>query len=181
MTEHPPIVSNWRALFEPGELLLLHPAELTILSEACPGNEYATISHMLETEAAGGIVLNARGEVAVVSTHDDFWSLPKGHIDQGEDALSAAKREICEETGLTRLTLIREFSTYQRYRGTSSGGDDTEELKTFHMFLFTTDEETLAPQDTYNPEARWVKQSNVETLLTHPKDKEFFRGADLTR
>ncbi|HEY9735190.1 MAG TPA: NUDIX domain-containing protein [Trichocoleus sp.] len=29
------------------------------------------------------------------------WSIPKGEIDQGEDAFAAAKREFWEETGLT--------------------------------------------------------------------------------
>lgn len=30
-----------------------------------------------------------------------FWSLPGGHLDEGEDALAAAIREVKEETGIT--------------------------------------------------------------------------------
>ena len=32
----------------------------------------------------------------VVNQNHDSWSLPKGHIDEGEDKLTAAKREIFE-------------------------------------------------------------------------------------
>ena len=101
---------------------------------------------MKETEAAGGIVLNAKGEVAVVSNGDGFMSLPKGHIDPGEDALSAAKREIWEETGLKQLTLIREYPTYKRYRGTVDGGDDPEELKTLRCFFLRRTRRSLTPR-----------------------------------
>ena len=138
------------------------------------------IRGMLETDVAGGIVLNVRGEVAVVSNRGNFWGLPKGHVDPGEDFLTAAKREILEETGLSRLTLIKEYPAYQRYRGTPTGGDDVSELKTVHMFLFTTDEEALSPQDPHNPEARWILPEEVEAMLTHPKDKAFFKSADIT-
>jgi hypothetical protein len=33
----------------------------------------------------------------------------------------------------------------------------------------------LKPVDPDNPEARWVKKSQVALLLTHEKDQEFFR------
>lgn len=134
---------------------------------------------MIETDVAGGIVLNALGEVAVVSNGGNFWGLPKGHVDTGEDFLTAAKREILEETGLSQLILVKEFPPYQRYRGTPTGGDDISELKTVHMFLFSTDETVLAPQDPHNPEARWVAPDMVEGMLTHPKDKAFFKSVDI--
>ena len=54
---------------------------------------------MKHTQSAGGVVLNKKGEVLVVSQRGTSWSLPKGHIDKGEDALGAAKREIYEESG----------------------------------------------------------------------------------
>lgn len=127
------------------------------------------------TKSAGGVVLNAKGEVLLVSQNGDSWSLPKGHVDPGEDALTAAKRETHEESGITDLTLVRELGTYERYRIAKGGvGDDTSELKRITMFLFKTNEEYLMPIDPHNPEARWVALTEVESLLTHPKDKTFF-------
>lgn len=127
------------------------------------------------TQSAGGVILNSRGEVAVTNQNYNSWSLPKGHVDPGEDALTAAKREIAEETGITDLVLVRELGSYERYRiGKGGEGEDTSELKQFTYFLFTTEEGELKPTDPHNPEARWVPVDEVAELLTHPKDKEFF-------
>ena len=119
-------------------------------------------------------MLNARREVLVVNQNHDSWSLPKGHIDPGETALEAARREIREESGITQLALIRELGTYERYKIKPGGGEDPSEAKTITFFLFETAQTALEPQDPDNPEARWVKKTQVAALLTHPKDREFF-------
>ncbi len=127
------------------------------------------------TETAGGVVLNPRGQVLVVNQFGTSWSLPKGHLDPGEDALAAAKREILEESGVTRLTLLRDLGEYTRYRISKDGrGDDRSELKRIRMFLFRTRQLRLKPLDPHNPEARWMDRRKVATLLTHRKDREFY-------
>lgn len=132
---------------------------------------------MTKTRSAGGVVLNGEGRVLVVSQHGTSWSLPKGHIEEGEDALAAARREIYEESGVSRLEFVRELGSYERYRIGKDGGEDPSELKTIQLFLFRTAETALAPLDAENPEARWVEPEEVAGLLTHPKDKEFFLSA----
>jgi len=129
-----------------------------------------------ETTSAGGVVLNDEGKVLVVNQRGDSWSLPKGHIDPGEDLLTAARREIHEESGVTELTLIKELGSYQRHRISKTGGDDLSELKNMHFFLFKTTQRELCPIDAQNPEARWVDIEDVAELLTHPKDRAFFKG-----
>ena len=129
---------------------------------------------MKKTLTAGGIVLNKDGLVLVVNQNGNSWSLPKGHIDEGEDKLQAAIREIYEESGITKLELIKELESYERYRIGLDGGEDKSELKQIFMFLFTTKEEKLKPIDPGNPDALWVKKEEVAELLTHKKDKEFF-------
>ena len=130
---------------------------------------------MKRTQSAGGVVLNRRGLILVVSQHGNSWSLPKGHIDPGETALAASKREIYEESGIRQLQFVKELGSYERYRIALNGvDDDVSELKEIEMFLFHTDEERLKPLDPHNPEARWVEAMRVSELLTHPKDQAFF-------
>ncbi len=129
---------------------------------------------MIETHSAGGIVLNPFGETIVVSQKGLSWSLPKGHIDEGEDRLHAAYREIKEETGIRQLHLIQPCLSYTRFKISLTGDDDTSEKKHLHFFVFLTNEFTLKPEDKDNPEAKWVHYSEVEQILTHQKDSDFF-------
>ena len=129
---------------------------------------------MIHTESAGGVVVNGEGRVLVVSQHGTSWSLPKGHLEEGETPLEAALREIREETGVTRLELVRPLGSYSRHRIGVDGREDRSELKTIHLFLFRTDATELSPIDSDNPEARWVEREGVAGLLTHAKDREFF-------
>lgn len=131
---------------------------------------------MKKTESAGGVVLNQEGKVLVVSQHGTSWSLPKGHIEDGENQIEAAEREIHEETGVDKLIFKKDLGSYERYRIGLKGADDKTELKKIHMFLFETKQTDLKPIDPHNPEAKWVNKEKVEELLTHPKDKAFYKS-----
>ncbi|MDA8596976.1 NUDIX domain-containing protein [Candidatus Pacebacteria bacterium] len=134
---------------------------------------------VVSIECSGGVVVNPQGEVLVVSQNGDSWALPKGHIDPGEDALTAAKREIKEEAGVTTLNVLTELGSYERFKiGPGGMGEDTSERKHYTFFLFTTTQMELAPEDPHNPEARWVPREQVAALLTHPKDAAFFTSIE---
>ena len=134
------------------------------------------MQRLIHTESAGGVVLNGAGQVLVVNQKGTSWSLPKGHVEEGEDALAAARREIQEEAGVTQLEYLGDFGSYTRHRIGADGGEDRSELKTIRMFLFRTKQAVLFPVDGDNPEARWVDKQQVASFLTHPKDREFFNS-----
>lgn len=125
------------------------------------------------TTSAGGVVINPRGEVLVVNQRGNSWSLPKGHVDPGEDLLTAACREIYEESGVAELHYVTGLGSYQRARIGQHGGESPDERKTLHFFLFTTRQTSLRPIDKDNPEARWMTLEQAADVLTHPKDRDF--------
>src|SRR3989304_8821278 len=129
---------------------------------------------MIKTNSAGGIVLNTHGQVLLVNQEGFAWTLPKGHIEPNESIIEAAKREIYEESGLTQLEFVRDLGLYERYALGKNGYDDMSEYKTIFMTLFTTEQMDLKPIDSDNPEAKWVDKNKVVSVLTHPKEKEFF-------
>ncbi|MEJ2863692.1 NUDIX domain-containing protein [Actinomycetospora flava] len=125
---------------------------------------------MLRSRAAGGVVVDPRGRVAVVRQRALTWSLPKGHVEDGESVLEAARREIEEECGLTDLELVRELGSYTRLGVRHA----LPESKTITLFLFRSPEATLQPRDPANPEARWVAPEEVAGRLSNPADGRFF-------
>ncbi|WP_416959403.1 NUDIX domain-containing protein [Streptomyces sp. Agncl-13] len=122
-------------------------------------------------EVAGGVIVSPLGEVAVVNQSGTSWSLPKGHLEQGESHLDAARREVYEETGLTSLSLHEELGTYERGSIDSAGGIDETRRKTIRLYLFTAPAASLAPRDPDNPEARWATPAEAVALLSHPADQ----------
>ncbi|MFC1771248.1 NUDIX domain-containing protein, partial [Candidatus Margulisiibacteriota bacterium] len=128
---------------------------------------------MKKTKSAGGIVINEKGEILIVNQNNLSWSLPKGHIDKDENPLTAAKREIYEETGIQQLDLIENLGKYSRYKLSKDNKDDQSEYKTIEMFLFKTNQQTLNPRDPSNPIAVWADPNAAAALLSHLKDQEF--------
>lgn len=127
------------------------------------------------TESAGGVVVsNADGKILVVRQNHDKWSLPKGHVEENEDPIAAARREITEETGIAELDLLDKLGEYKRFKMGRYLKDDESEIKIIHMYLFTTSQRELVANGEDAHEAKWADRKEVATLLSHPKDKEFF-------
>ena len=66
----------------------------------------------------GIVVLNKQNKVFVAKRIDnpkDFWQMPQGGIDQGEDFLTAAYRELEEETSIKNVELIQEIDGTTTY------------------------------------------------------------------
>lgn len=129
---------------------------------------------MRDSYSGGGVVLNDKGEVLLINEGGGYWGLPKGRIDPGEDVLTAAVREIQEETGLTELEYVTELGTYQRHPH-NFGREDTTVLKHITMFLFRTCQEPPATNDEGN-EARWMTLDQALETLTLSQDRDFLRG-----
>ena len=128
------------------------------------------------TVSAGGVVINGQRMVLVVNQNGTSWSLPKGHVDSGEEPLQAAIREITEESGVDDLHFLRVLGSYGRFKLGKDTGEDKQEWKVLLFFLFKTTQNKLNPKDPHHPQARWVHPDEVEALLTHPKDKAFYKS-----
>lgn len=66
----------------------------------------------------GIVVLNKDNKIFVAKRIDnpkDYWQMPQGGVDEGEDFLSAAFRELEEETSIKNVKLIKEIDEMISY------------------------------------------------------------------
>jgi len=66
----------------------------------------------------GIMLLDAANRVFVGQRCDargEAWQMPQGGIDPGEDALTAARRELLEEIGTDRATLLKQSAVWRSY------------------------------------------------------------------
>ena len=69
-------------------------------------------------DGVGIIVLNKDNKVFVAKRIDNpknFWQMPQGGVDKGENFLSAAYRELEEETSIKSVRLIKEIDKITTY------------------------------------------------------------------
>jgi len=71
-----------------------------------------SIQEVVREPTAGGIVYRQSKkspgvvEILLIQDSKGRWTIPKGHIEEGEKARDTAKREITEETGLQEMQVL---------------------------------------------------------------------------
>ena len=66
----------------------------------------------------GIIVLNKQNKIFVGKRKDnpgDKWQMPQGGVDEGEDYITAMRRELLEETGIQNIEIIKEIDKIYQY------------------------------------------------------------------
>lgn len=111
--------------------------------------------------AAGGVVVKDR-QFAAIQRHG-IPDLPKGHVEEGEDAATAALREVEEETGFMGLKIIRQLpSSWHCYLY-----EDEWRLKQTSWFLMeVADESHVNPQlDEDITEVTFLSEYDLEWFM----------------
>ena len=110
------------------------------------------ISEVVREPTAGGVVFrrdkNNEVEILLIQDAKDRWTIPKGHIEEGESSKETAQREITEETGLKKMNVLNWLGKINfRYRRTNS-----LVLMTTEIFLVQAmgDTDDLQPEEWMN-------------------------------
>jgi 8-oxo-dGTP pyrophosphatase MutT (NUDIX family) len=126
--------------------------------------------------SAGGLVIDTTGTMGLLIgryDHKDvsgkrlLWSLPKGHIEEGETPEQAAIREVAEETGITS-SITKSLGVIDFWF--MAGGKRIH--KTVHHFIFTEVGGTLLAQESEVDEVSWFPLSEIVDRLAYPDEKK---------
>ena len=126
--------------------------------------------------SAGGLVINRTGDLGLLIgrfDHKDptgtrlLWSLPKGHIEEGETPEVAAIREVAEETGITS-EIAKSLGVIDFWF--MAGGKRIH--KTVHHFLFREVGGTLQAQVSEVDEVGWFPLTEIVEKLAYPDEKK---------
>jgi 8-oxo-dGTP pyrophosphatase MutT (NUDIX family) len=127
----------------------------------------------VEETSAGGLVVDRAGPVplaALIGRTDRrgrlLWSLPKGHIEQGETAEMAAVREVEEETGI-RGVLLAPLGTIDFW----FIAEGRRVHKTVHHFLLEAASGELSDADAEVIEVAWVPLPDVAARLAYADER----------
>jgi len=124
----------------------------------------------------GVIVLNEKNKVFVAKRIDNsknFWQMPQGGINDGEDFLSAAYRELAEETSIKSVELIKEIDGTMTYLlpshllGIIWKGKYKGQKQKWFLMKFTGDEKEIDIK-TKNPEFldwKWIDLEQITEVV----------------
>jgi ADP-ribose pyrophosphatase YjhB (NUDIX family) len=136
--------------------------------------------------SAGGLVIDTTGALGLLIGRYDqkdssrtrvLWSLPKGHIEEGETPEQAAIREVAEETGITsEITKSLGVIDFWFMAG------EKRIHKTVHHFIFKESGGLLAAQESEVDLVSWFPLSEIIGLLAYPDEKKLIaRSGELEK
>ncbi len=125
----------------------------------------------IRVTSAGGVVYrwdnNKPLFLLLGSNKRGVWCLPKGLIEEDEDEVVTAMREVREETGVSRVKLKGKIGLIKYQFGFRAKTYD----KTVHFFLFETDQAD-SQVGTEHDFMEWLPYDKALETLSYPNEKD---------
>ena len=145
------------------------------------------IKHTLPLrKGVGVVVLNHDDKVFVGKRRDnpiDKWQMPQGGVDQGENFLTAMKRELFEETNIQSIKVVKEIDGFFEYElpeelvGIIWKGKYRGQKQKWFIVKFIGDEDEINLK-TKNPEFvewKWIFPDELPTVIVNFKKDMYIK------
>lgn len=129
-------------------------------------------------ERSAGIVLYrdtpGGNRLFLLLDYGRHWDYPKGHVERGEDDITAALRELEEETGIREARLVHGFSHEIVYCFRTPGGKIVRKSVVFFLASTATTQVQLSEE---HVGFDWLNAEDAEARLKYPTAKRVLRAA----
>ena len=129
--------------------------------------------------SAGAVVFRetSEGREYLLLKHSppySHWDFPKGHIEKGEKTEETVRREIKEETGISKIEIIPGFKETKRYFVKYTG---EKTLKFVAYFLTKTSDKKVKISWEHQDYA-WLPYEKAVKQITYSTSKKLLKEAD---
>jgi len=145
------------------------PKPIQGIKSKLPFKKRPIIDEVVRETTSGGIVFRhnektKKLQILLMQDAKNRWTIPKGHVEPGEDPRDTAEREIIEETGLKEMKVYSWLGKVNfRYRRAH-----TLVLMTMHIYLVegrgNTDQ--LNPEDWLN-DIKWLDATDAVDKIAY--------------
>ena len=142
-------------------------------SPQCPAQEFNSPDPNGTVRVAVATVLEKNGRVLITKRHPqlrsfpDVWVVPGGHIEENETLSEAARRELVEETGLSKdIKIIDVMGIWESVFPHRAGlGKMTRQHAVCYMHAISHVREELLVQSSEVQSIAWLTRAQVEDVL----------------
>ncbi len=147
----------------------------------------------LDTSAGAVVFRRVRGneeetvEYLLLRYPHGHWEFPRGHLEEGETLLEAARREIFEETGLKNFALQGDFRERMSFFYFARGAEFRDRLKnrrclwvrkTVYFFLAEVSAAETIRLSAEHEEHLWLPFAQAREKITFDNGKKVLAAAD---
>ncbi len=124
--------------------------------------------------SAGALIYNPKLNKFLIIKHnkesEDYWNLPKGGIEEGENVFDTIKREVFEETGLSKIKIYPNLCFTSMHNCSSDKANN--DLRKVYGFYYpaVTNEENIKLSNEHC-DALWLSFEDIKNKITFPIGK----------
>lgn len=124
--------------------------------------------NLKKEKSCGCIIIKDNKVLLVYEKRRNFWGFPKGHMEDGENEIETALREVKEEVGLDV-----EIDKEKRYVLNYIIRDEID--KTTVLYLAVPKNEKIIMQESEIENVKWCEFNEALNILTFENWKEMFK------
>ena len=125
-------------------------------------------------ETSCGFILINFDSILLLQYPQGHWSFPKGHVEKTDsNHHSTALRELTEETGISEVTIIKDWSQRTEYTYRRKGREIPKQV---FWYIAETEELEVELSHEHN-NYLWLQFAEAEEMITFEQEKELLRSA----